>query len=377
MPEKMSENGDQISVVTSPTTRRALLKAGGVVLGGVALGGLVAACGGDDSSGSGDSGGQSVETVDFQIRWLEEVSFAGWYAGIEFGWFEEEGIDLEIKPGGPNLDVQQIVAGGGVPIGEGITDQILRGRLDQDIPFKIIGCLYQVNPAAFMSLAENGWTEPEDMVGRSIATTPAGRPEVSALLESAGLEPDWEFVPSGFDASPLINGEADFFEGFRTGQGSALELEGFDINYITFPQFGYEAYDAPIFVLEDTLAEQEDMLVRFMRGTIKGWEWAAANPEGAAKLTLEKYGHDDLTLEQQTAEGEAQVSDIVTEVTDEHGLFYMEPERWTSMMDFLVSAGALENTAPPDEVMTVDIQQKAMDGESQLLSEEELNRAFN
>jgi ABC-type nitrate/sulfonate/bicarbonate transport system substrate-binding protein len=373
----MPQKRDHISVVTSPTTRRTLFKAGGVVIGGVMLGGALAACGDDDEPSGSGSDAPSVETVDFQIRWLREVSFAGWYAGIEFGWFEEEGIDLEIVAGGPNLDVQQIVAGGGVPIGEGITDQILRGRIDQGIPFKIIGCLYQVNPTAFMSLAENGWTEPDDMVGRSIATTPAGRPVVNALLSSAGLSEDWEFIPSGFDATPLINGEADFFQGFRTGQGSALELEGYDINYITYPQFNYDAYDAPVFVLEDTLAEQEEMLVRFMRGSIKGWEWAAANPADAARMTVEKYGHDELTLEQQTAEGEAQVSDIVTDVTDENGLFYMEAERWTNMMEFLVSAGALESTVAPEEVMTVDVQQQAMDGNSELLSEEELNRAFD
>src|SRR5687767_3683001 len=224
---------DEISIVTSGSTRRAFIRSGGVVIGGVALGGRLAACGDDDddenTAANAGSSQQEVETLDFQIRWLKEVSFAGWYAGIEFGWFEEEGIDLNIIPGGPNLDVQQIIAGDGAPVGAGFPDQIIRGRVEQNIPFVIFGALYQVYPAVFMSLAEKNLTEPADMVDARIATTAGGRPVVSALLRSAGLPDDqWEYVPSGFDPTPIVEDKADFFHGFRTGQGVALELEGME-----------------------------------------------------------------------------------------------------------------------------------------------------
>lgn len=376
---------DEISILNPATSRRTFFKSGGVMLGGVMFGGgLLAACGDDDddsdssASGSGDGGGtQEVEKLDYQIRWLLEVSFAGWYAGKEFGWFEEEGIDLNIIPGGPNLDVQQIVAGGGPPVGEGFPDQIIRGRVEQNIPFMVIGNLYQVSPAVFMSLADKNLTSPEDMVDARIATTAGGRPVVNALLESAGLPSDqWKYVPSGFDPTPIVEDQADFFHGFRTGQGVTLELQGEKMNYITMSQFDYNPYEAPVFVLEDTLADQEDLLVRFMRGSIKGWEWAAANPEGAAKMTVDKYGRDDLTIEQQTAEGKAQVSDIVTEDTDEKGLFTMDSVRWDEMIAFLEGSGGIKGTIPAADIMTDAIQTKAMDGNSKLLTEEELNREF-
>jgi ABC-type nitrate/sulfonate/bicarbonate transport system substrate-binding protein len=370
---------DQFTIIDSPHTRRTLFKASGVVIGGAMFGGVLAACGDDDDdeSSAASGGEREVEKLDFQIRWLKEVSFAGWYAGIEFGWFEDEGIDLNIIPGGPNLDVQQIIAGGGAPVGAGFPDQIIRGRVEQDIPFVIFGALYQVSPAVFMSLAEKNLTEPADMVDARIATTAGGRPVVSALLRSAGLPDDqWEYVPSGFDPTPIIEDKADFFHGFRTGQGVALELEGMEMNYVTMSQFDYNPYEAPVFVLEDTLTDQEDLLVRFMRGSIKGWEWAAANPAGAAKMTVNKYGRDDLTIEQQTAEGEAQVSDIVTDDTDERGLFTMDPLRWDEMIAFLEGSGGIKGTIPAADIMTVDIQEKAMDGKSKLLTEQELNREF-
>ena len=130
---------------------------------------------------------------------------------------------------------------------------------------------------------------------------------------------------------------------------------------------------------EDAEAQErdvEDLLVRFMRGSIKGWEWAAANPEGAAKMTVDKYGREDLTIEQQTAEGKAQVSDIVTEDTDEKGLFTMDSVRWDEMIAFLEGSGGIKGTIPAADIMTDAIQTKAMDGKSKLLTQEELNREF-
>lgn len=359
-------NRDKIVISTDGMSRRAFLRttSGGFV--GFAL--LGAGCSSNGNGEAGDTTASQTETVDFQIRWLKEVSFGGWYAAIENGYFAEEGIDLNIIPGGPNLDVQQIIAGGGAPIGEGITDRIIRGRAEQNIPYVVIGALYQKVPAVLMSLAEKNITEPADLVGTRIATTAEGRPLIEALFARAGLPPkDWTFVPSGFDTSPILQDEADVFQGFRTSQGTALELQGYELNYITYDQFDYQMYDAPIFVLENVLEEQEDLLVRFMRGSIKGWEWAVANPDEIAQLTIDKYGHDEIELEQQTAESRAQVSDIVTEETQEKGLFWMEPERWQNTIDFLFESDNLSTRIEASDIMTQTILEKALDGRAQLL----------
>jgi hypothetical protein len=70
------------------------------------------------------------------------------------------------------------------------------------------------------------------------------------------------------------------------------------------------------------------------------------------------------------------VSDIVTEDTDENGLFTMDPVRWDEMIAFLEGSGGIKSTIPADEIMTTYIQTKAMDGKSKLLTDKELNRAF-
>ena len=352
---------DPVSIVYEPISRRVFLRGSAGVIGVAALGGslLPRVAAAQDAE---------LTPLDFQIRWLKEVSFGGWFAGIENGYFADEGIELNVIAGGPTLDVQQIVAGGSVPIGEGITDRILVGRIDQDIPFKIIGALYQRSPAAFMSFAEKGIATPEDMVDKRIATTAEGRPLVEALFTNLGLPAtDWTFVPSGFDPSPIVNDEADLFHGFRTGQGNLLELQGNAMNYVTYDQFDFPVYDAPIFVLEDTLAEQEDLLTRWMRASIKGWEWAVANPEEVSQLTVEKYGHDQIDPAVSANEAQLQIADIVSPDTDQLGLFTMNEERWRTILDFFKAAGTIVNDAEVGDVMTTAIQEAAMGGASSLL----------
>jgi ABC-type nitrate/sulfonate/bicarbonate transport system substrate-binding protein len=206
------------------------------------------------------------------------------------------------------------------------------------------------------------------MVGKRIATTAEGRPLVEALFRAAGLPPtEWTFVSSGFDPSPIVNDEADFYHGFRTGQGNGLELAGNAMNYISYDQFDFPVYDAPIFVLEDTLADREDMLVRWMRATIKGWEYAVANPVEVSQLTIEKYGHPDIDPALSDNEAKLQVADIVSDDTNSKGLFTMNEARWTTILDFLVDAGQLATSAPVSDIMTTSIQEQAMGGKSKLL----------
>lgn len=353
---------DPITIASGGVDRRTFIRgATGALLAVTAFG--PAACAGASGSGS-----KPAKKLDFQIRWLKTVAFGGWWAGVENGYFKDEGIDLNVIPGGPNLDVQQVVAGGGVPVGEGITDRIIRGKLEQKLSFRIIGCLYQKTPAVFMSLGKNGWTKPADLVGKRIGTTQEGVPLVEALLTNAGLPPkEWKFVPSGFDPSPLVQGDIDFFQGFRSDQGVSLELQGIETNYITYDQFGFDPYDAPIFVLEKTLDKDRDLLVRFMRATIKGWEWVVANPSKAAELTVSKYGTKDLKLAQQKLESKFQVDDVRSSETDKNGLFYTTEQRWQKMIDFLAEAKSLPRSLPAKEIFTSEIQSEAMDGASALL----------
>lgn len=376
-----------IELGSDPTTSRGgfLLKIGGGVAGGVLLGGglVPTALGAASSSAAGsavEDAEQALTKMNFQIRWSHEVSFAGWYAAEHFGWFKKEGIDLNVIGGGPNLDVSQIIASGGQKFGEGYPEQLLAGRVAQNIPFVIFGALFQRSPSCFMSIktGSNNWTRPRDLLGRRIATNAAGALVIKALLRNVGLpEDNWTYVPAGFDPSPLVAGQVDFFHGFSTGQGVTLELDGHDVNYITYNLFNYLAYDGPFVVLQKTLQEQPALLARFMRASIKGWEWVNANPAAAAQMSVDLYGSNvGLDLKQQIAQGRSQIADIVNSATRKRGLFWMTPNRWNNMIAFNQRAGLISRSIPANQIMTQSVLKAALRGKSKLLTPKELKLKY-
>lgn len=371
----------RVTLVCPQTSRRQFLQASAGVLGAASLGGVLAACGGGSSGEStapataDQATSQAtvaeapteVQDVSFQLRWLKDVAWAGYYAAIDKGYYEEEGLEVDILAGGPNIDVQQVVSGGGSPIGLGITDRIIRGRIE-GVPLRVIGAQYQIPPASFISFAKENITQAADLAGKRIATTPEGVPLIKALFVNNGLDPDdWEFVNSGFDPSPLVEGAADIFQGFCTDQALLLEREGNDMHCLTYDVLGYDLYDAPIVTTDDTLENDEEMLVGFLRASIKGWEYNEANPDEMAELTVSKYGVEGLDLEFQKAQNLAQMPFVQPDVAEGQGLFWMTEDRWQNTIDFLVEADAIAEAIPAADVMTTAILEKAYGGKTRLL----------
>lgn len=348
-------------MIGSRPTRRGVLRGSAGLAGALALSGFLQACGDAGASGS-------QKSAKLQLRWVKDVAFAGYFAALEKGYYRDEGLDIEIVAGGPNIDVQRVVAGGGAAIGGGITDALIRGRAEQGIPMRAFGALYQTPPSSFITLTESGITGPADFVGKRVATTAEGVPLVQAMMVKNRLAPDaFEFVPSGFDPSPLIEGTADIYQGFSTDQGLRLKQMGHDVHIVTYPEMGYNMYDGALMAHDDTIEKDESLVVGFLRATIKGWEYNALHTDEVTDFTINKYGIKGLEREFQIAQNREQIALTGSAQTKEQGLFWMTEERWQDTIDFLVEAKSLKKPIAASEVMTTDILTKAYGDKTRLL----------
>ena len=70
----------------------------------------LAGCGGDDDEGGGASEGGAADEVTLQLKWVTQAQFAGYYAALEKGYYDEEGLDVTVKVGGPDITPEQVVA---------------------------------------------------------------------------------------------------------------------------------------------------------------------------------------------------------------------------------------------------------------------------
>lgn len=353
-------------------TRRQFLMKGSVVVGGVLVGGnLLAACGDDDDdSEQNGGGGRPTADVKLGMNWVKDVEFAGYYIGIEEGFYRDEGVDLELISGGPNApESVQMVASGTADIG--ISSDLIQifDTIEKGTPLVMFAAKFQQSPAGLASLPDNPVRTAKDMVGKRIGGPQGDQRFFDTVLAVNGLKPgDYEFVPTGFDPEPLAKGDVDALSVFVTNQPLTLEAQGVDVVAVTYAEMGLASYADILYAERDYVESNRDTVVGFLRGTIKGWETQNASPEKGAQLTVDKYGADlGLKLEDEVREAKAMIPLMQSDVTKEKGIFWMSAEELGGPMYEALEASGRKNLPPVDEALDLTLIEEAYGGKTSLI----------
>jgi NitT/TauT family transport system substrate-binding protein len=288
-----------------------------------------------------------------QLGWIKSIQFGGHFAAIDQGYFADEGIDAVFEAGGPGSDGTAAVAAGQVMTSDGDVESTVRSRIN-GIPVKAFAAIMQKAPGAIMSLASKPINTLADFPGKTIALPNATRPQLDALLKAAGLDPaSVTYVPVGTDPGILAAGQVDGYYGWATNQGVMLKMRGVDLVTAYMNDLGLPGYAGVIYATDDSIDGKADLIVRWLKAEIKGWQWFLDNPEEMAKLMVEKYGQRGLDLEQQTVEAGVYKDFIPVGDAAKHGLLWIEPSVFQQGIDFSVAAGDIEAGAVSvDDVVT-------------------------
>lgn len=286
---------------------------------------------------------QSSVEVATQLNWVTNVEFAGMWIAEEEGYYAEEGIETEWLAGGPNVsNTVQIVAAGEAPIGLDTNFTSFVEAVAAGADVVLIGAVYQESPLAILSLADAPINSAEDMVGKRIGSPQGQQRELDAIFTLNGLEPDYEFVPIGYDVAALVNGDVDGITAFATNQGLILEEQGVDYASVSWKELGLDVYSNMVFVDRSYLEENREAVVSWMRATAKGWEKNAEDPEVAAHLALDSWGADlGLSLSQQINENVNQIPLTQSTLTESAGLLQISAEDIETYMYPLLRAAGI------------------------------------
>src|SRR5687768_8987055 len=181
----------------------------------------LAACGGDDDEGeaagttaaetSGGADCDSTDSVTLQLKWVTQAQFAGYYAAEEEGFYEDECLDVTIKPGGPDIVPEQVVLGGQAEFGIDWLDNLLATR-DQGEEIVNVAQVFARSGMTEVSFKEKGIDSIEDLRGKKVGVWLGGNEhKLFAALTKNGIDPqkDTEIVAQPFDMNLLLNGEVD------------------------------------------------------------------------------------------------------------------------------------------------------------------------
>jgi ABC-type nitrate/sulfonate/bicarbonate transport system substrate-binding protein len=336
-------------------SRRRLLKAAGATGAAAVGGGLLTGCSDVGSS----QASSSTDKVRVALGWLKDIGFAGFWYADSAGYYAEENLSVEFQGGGPNApDTTVLLANGQADIGVHANMQILLQAIVKGNDFRMVGAALQTNPGGLLSLASDPVRRPRDLVGAKILGQVGAKPQINAIFDLAGLKKDYEFVPAGSTVDPLVEKRGKVLTCYVTSQPIALESKykmkpGKDFVTVTYESLGLPAYATIVYCKQAFLRQRSDVMERFMRASIRGWQANARDPERAARLVVEKYGADlGLDLTEQTRGNEAQIPFTQNALTREKGIFRLDVERLSGPMYAGLRAAGVKDL--PDAHKVVD-----------------------
>ncbi len=243
------------------------------------------------ASGQTEAPSAPPEQVQLQLHWRHTIQFLGFYVAQNRGYYSEEGLEVITTPATETSEMDKIP--GRVALGdiEFSTNGYSTLMANINAEISIIAAIYQFSPSTLFARADSGIINLEDLAGHTIVIkSEAWRTVAIEMLQEAGLTADdVTFVPGGFDMTPFYEGEVDVWTGFLTNEVIQARQLGFDV--ITFPlyEYGVQEYQNMIYTSQALLNSNPDKAVRFLRASLRGWEWAVEHPEEAVDIMLEMF----------------------------------------------------------------------------------------
>lgn len=224
------------------------------------------------------------ESITLKLTWEHNVQFLGFYMAQTREFYADEGLSVVIEP---LLDADEWtelparVATGEFDFSLGAG--ILVDAQAQGVPVTAVAKLWQFSPLTLMARADSGIKTPADLAGRRVAVKgEAWRILLEKLLATQGLTLDDIIeVPVGFDLALFYEGEVDVWVGFLTDDVVRARQQGLEL--VTFPlyEYGIEDTNMALFTSQQLLNDNPDTVIRFLRATLRGWEWALQHPDEA------------------------------------------------------------------------------------------------
>lgn len=319
---------------------------------------MLCGCGsGSETAGDGGSAGESKELkeVDVVLDWYPNALHAFMYVAMEKGYYEEEGLKVNIQfPSNAN-DAISLVAAGQADIGLYYQQDLIQARADQDVPVKSIGAVVQGPLNIILSLKEKDITSPEDLVGKTVgyAGTELSEALTRSIMEYVGADySDVTMVDVGFDLmSSMTTGNVDATIGCLVNhEVPQMEEEGFEVNWFDLDDYGVPTYYEGIFLANDkTIENDSETLSAFLRASARGFADMKENPEEALDILLSNQNEENFPLSENV---EKESIDMLLPMMENADAEFLSQSDtcWQENIDWMLSQGLIEESVDLDDV---------------------------
>ncbi|WP_420342748.1 ABC transporter substrate-binding protein [Paenirhodobacter sp.] len=243
------------------------------------------------------AGAASAEEVKLQLKWVTQAQFAGYYVAKDKGFYKEEGLDVDIMPGGPDISPTQVMAGGGADVTVDWMPSALAAR-EKGLGLVNIAQPFKSSGMMLTCLKETGIKGPEDFKGKTLGVWFGGNeyPFLSWMatlkIPTDGSAGGITVLKQGFNVDPLLQKQAACISTMTYNeywQVIDAGLKPDELVTFKYEDEGVATLEDGLYVMQDKLKDPafKEKMVKFVRASMKGWKYAEAHPDEAAGIVLE------------------------------------------------------------------------------------------
>ncbi len=287
---------------------------------------------------------QAADDVTLQLKWVTQAQFAGYYVAADQGFYEEEGLNVTIKPGGPDIAPAQVIAGGGADV---VLDWMPSALASREKGLALVNIAQPFKSSGMMLTCRKdaGVETPADFAGKTLGVWFFGNeyPFLSWMsklgIATDGSEGGVTVLKQGFNVDPILQGQAACVSTMTYNEYWQIIDAGLspdDLVVFKYEDQGVATLEDGMYVLEENLSDAAfvDKMTRFVRASMKGWKWAEENPDEAALIVLD----NDATGAQTETHQKRMMGEIAKLTAGSNGA--LDPADFERTVQSLLSGGS-------------------------------------
>ncbi|MEC8845259.1 MAG: ABC transporter substrate-binding protein, partial [SAR324 cluster bacterium] len=290
----------------------------------------------------------AADKLTLQLKWVTQAQFAGYYVAKDKGYYSAEGLDVTIKPGGPDIATPQVLAGGGADVIIEWIGSALATR-EKGVPLVNIAQTFKRAGLMLTCRKDSGIRSPSDFAGKKIGVWFGGNeyPLLSWLsklgISASGGSNGVTLIKQGWNVDPLLQKQAhcvstmsynEYWQVIDAGLSPA------DLVVFKYDGEGVAVLEDGLYVMENRLNDANfvNRLARFLRASMKGWEYAGNNPDEAADIVLE---NDDTGAQTEKHQRRMmrEINKLVANADQPNGIGYLDPSDFNRSVGVLLASG--------------------------------------
>lgn len=296
------------------------------------------------------------EILNVRLQWYPHSQFAGYIVALEKGFYSAEGLKVNLLPAGPDIKPTTTVASGSDHIGIGVPNQIIMARTNK-VPLTIIAQIFQDSPNRYVLKTDNRIDSLKQLAGKKVGLWLGGdEAEFISMLSTNNMKlSDLQVIPQEFSVTPFLQDEYILSQVTTYNELIQIENQGYKnkLQILSPSEYQSAILGDMIFCKEELIRNKKETLVKFLKASIKGWQYTIDNPNEALKIILDYNPELEEKQQEQTLNA---IIDLVTEGEyEKEGIGHLSLDAYENIQRIMLQSGQIAEKINISDIYTAEI----------------------